>query len=177
MIYVFFSFFVCAQAGIKIMTQTLVFQWCLWKFQNESMKITTSKTTLSNCHHNLTPNVLVGILPHTYLKAYPRTISDDSMLVFSWTQLQTTRQRHFMYEIILHYHLEIRVWIAPWWNLPFEGMNMFCIARKLERIYKEFRGWRKYSFGNISKEKKTTWKKFESLQNYLAQGNASIELQ
>ena len=85
MIYVFFSFFVCAQVGIKIMTQTLVFRWCLWKFQNESIKITTSKTTLSNCNHNLIPNVLVGILPHTYLKAYPRTISDDSMLVFSWT--------------------------------------------------------------------------------------------
>ena len=54
---------------------------------------------------------------------------------------------------------------------------MFCIARKLQRIYKEFRGWRKYSFANISKEKKTTWKRFESLQNYLAQGTASSKHQ
>ena len=45
---------------------------------------------------------------------------------------------------------------------------MFCVARKLGKICKEMRGWSKSSFGNISKENKSTKKKLESLQIHLA---------
>ena len=83
LIYILFSFFVCAQVGIKIMIPMLVLWWRRGKLQKENMKITKSRTTISNCHRNLTPNVVLDILPHTYLKVDPRTISDHSMLAFS----------------------------------------------------------------------------------------------
>ena len=76
-----------------------------------------------------------------------------------------------------HSHPKFRVWIVQWWNLPIEGMIMFHIYRKLERIDKEVRGWRKYLFSNISKENNSTKKKCESLQSYLPQGNASTKHQ
>ena len=83
LIYIFFSFFVCAQASIKIMMPMSVLWWRQGKLQQENMKITKSRTTLSNCHRNLTPNVVLDILSHTYLKVDPRTISDHSMVAFS----------------------------------------------------------------------------------------------
>ena len=54
---------------------------------------------------------------------------------------------------------------------------MFHIARKFERIHKEVREWRKYSFGNILKEKKSTEKNLESLQTCLVEGNTSTKHQ
>ena len=45
-----------------------------------------------------------------------------------------------------------------------EGFAIFCIARKLVRIHKDDRGWRKSSFSNIFKEKRMTKEKLESLQ-------------
>ena len=65
-------------------------------------------------------------------------------------------------------HILISECITKWWIDPVEGMAMLHIARKLDKIHKEVRGWSISLFGNISKENKSTKKKLESLQNLLA---------
>ncbi len=54
---------------------------------------------------------------------------------------------------------------------------MFYVARKLERICKEVRGWSKASFNNIFKENKLIENRLESLQASLASGVSSLDHQ
>lgn len=68
------------------------------------------------------------------------------------------------------------MWHISWsWKDSVEGMTMFHIDRKIDRIRKEVREWNKFSFGNLSKPKKVNKKKLEYLQNKITQSNAQIE--